>query len=280
MYERFKKRSPETIYYLPLATEPVSDFDSWITHEERRKYSHDVTFVGSMYNEQKRQFHDIDKLSDYLRGYVEGLARAQLDVYGYNFIADSLNDELVSRIRRELDYEAIDDYLVDDREIIADQYIGAYVSSLDRERTLNAIADVHRLSIYTDSDVSRLHNIDNCGVADSDRMTPKIFHSSNININITSKTIQSGIPLRILDIMGVRGFVITNYQPEICEYFTPGKDLAVYEDINDLQEKILYYLEHDDEREQIASNGYEIVRENFSYDHLLTIIMDTSLKEV
>lgn len=47
------------------------------------------------------------------------------------------------------------------------------------------------------------------------------------------------------------------------EYFMPGKDLVVYEDIKDLIAKVQYYLDNEDERLWIADNGYKKVKENF-----------------
>ncbi len=273
MYGRLKKKSPDTIFYMPLATEPVDNFDNWINDHERKSYSHDVTFIGSLYNEKKRQYHQLKDLAEYERGYLEGLSRAQLNVYGYNFIMDSLSDDVVAKIKRQLEYVPIDDYEIDDREIISDHYIGMYVTFLDRINTLQRVADEFALSIYTDSDVSMLKNIDNCGVADSIKMTPKIYHLSKINLNITMKPIQSGIPLRVFDVLGAGGFLITNYQPEISEYFDVGKDIVVYESVEDLIFKIRYYLDHEDERKQIAKSGYMKVKENYTYEKLLRLML-------
>ena len=91
---------------------------------------------------------------------------------------------------------------------------------------------------------------------------PYIFHNSKINLNITSKTIESGIPLRVFDILSCGGFCLTNYQPEIARYFTDGEDLVMYSSMEDLVDKVAYYLEHDEEREQIARNGYEKLKGN------------------
>ena len=41
-----------------------------------------------------------------------------------------------------------------------------------------------------------------------------------------------------------------------------------------LSNKIDYYLVHDDERNQIAENGYKKVCENFTYDKMLSIILE------
>lgn len=62
----------------------------------------------------------------------------------------------------------------------------------------------------------------------------KIFYLSKINLNITLPSIESGIPQRVLDIMGSGGFVLTNYQPEIEEVFEIGKDIEVFHTLEEL----------------------------------------------
>ena len=84
---------------------------------------------------------------------------------------------------------------------------------------------------------------------------PQVFRCSRINLNITLRSILTGIPLRALDVMGAGGFLISNYQSEIPEYFVPGEDLVVYEDYEDLCTKVEYYLSHESERREIAING-------------------------
>ena len=66
---------------------------------------------------------------------------------------------------------------------------------------------------------------------------PDIFHTTKINLNITLRSITSGIPLRAIDILGCGGFLLSNYQPELCEYFTPDVDFVYFEDPDDLAEK-------------------------------------------
>ena len=90
---------------------------------------------------------------------------------------------------------------------------------------------------------------------------PKIFNLSKINLNITMRPIQTGLSLRIYDVLGCGGFLISNYQSEIPSLFEVGKDLVVYESLQDLKEKCEYYLAHDDERKTIAESGYRKVRD-------------------
>ena len=56
-------------------------------------------------------------------------------------------------------------------------------------------------------------------------------------LNLTLRSITSGIPLRALDILGCGGFLLSNYQPELCEYFTPDVDFVYFNDMDDLEQK-------------------------------------------
>lgn len=273
-YNRFVSVAPANIFYMPLATNPMSLEElNNMPVSEQRKYTCDISFIGSLYNERDKRFHEIEKLPDYWKGYIQGIVEAQLNVFGYNFIADSLSHKAVEEMRDILKYELIDDYCINDREVIADTYIGTMASALERKRTIEALSKICKVTLYTDSETKGLVNIENRGLADSLTMMPQIFHCSKININITSKTIQSGIPLRVFDILGAGGFLITNYQVEIGELFEPGEDLIVYEDLRDLEIKVDYYLHHDKERVQIAKSGYRKVCSKYTYDIVISRIM-------
>ena len=91
---------------------------------------------------------------------------------------------------------------------------------------------------------------------------------------MTNRPIRSGLPQRIFDIMGAGGFLLTNYQPELTEYFEIGKEVAVYESQQDLLEKIAYYLEHEDERVEIAANGRRAIEKNHQYAQRLQMMFE------
>ena len=106
---------------------------------------------------------------------------------------------------------------------------------------------------------------------------PLAFNQAKINLNISLKIIQSGIPLRVFDVLGCGGFLITNYQQEIAENFEDGRELVIYEDIPDLIAKVDYYLSHDDERLRIACNGYEKVKSGCTFEKRMNKILSGML---
>ena len=94
---------------------------------------------------------------------------------------------------------------------------------------------------------------------------PLVFKQSRINLNISLRSIKSGIPLRAFDIMGSGGFLLSNYQEDFLENFTPGVDFEYYESEEDLLRKIDYYLTHEEERIAIAKNGHDKVAAAHTY---------------
>ena len=68
-----------------------------------------------------------------------------------------------------------------------------------------------------------------------------------------------------MDILACGGFLLTNYQPELCEFLEPDKDFVYFTDFEDMCQKADYYLKHDQERNEIAFSGWKKVQELFSY---------------
>ena len=56
-------------------------------------------------------------------------------------------------------------------------------------------------------------------------------------------------------------------------------NVITYENAEDLNEKIKYYLSHDEERRMIAEKGKEIVLKNHTFDNRVDTIID-SLKNL
>lgn len=277
---QFMKYSPQNkknIFYLPLAGDPETiDMQTKnISKDEHKKYDCDISFIGSLYTEMCKYNEIENKLSNYTKGYVEGLLSAQQNVYGYNFLEESMSKEWINRFTNEISLpQPTEDYNDDLYGTLADLYLGYKCTEQERIHILDALSQNHNVDLYTLSDTSSVPKVHVKGIADSKTMMPKIFHCSKINLNMTNRAIKTGLPLRIFDIMSAGGFLMTNYQPEISEYFTIDKDLVAFESIPDLLEKVDFYLAHDDVRKQIARNGYDAIRRSHTYVHRLQMMFE------
>lgn len=285
-YQSFHPVNPGRIFYLPLA----ANVKRWeravlgMTDEDFAGYGGDISFVGSLYTEKcryDRLLHaqpqpdgtaaaasSCTGLSQHTRGFVDGLIEAQLKVYGCNFIADALTDRVIREIT-EADpdfYRGGDTYTDTGRYLTAHQYIGIKLAAVERERTLNRLAEHFQVNLYTRSDTSALPKVHCKGPALTLTQMPKIFHASRINLNITMRPIETGLSQRIWDVLGCGGFLLTNWQAEIPAYFEIGRELETYESMEELEHKVRYYLSHENERIEIALNGYEKVAALHTYE--------------
>lgn len=62
---------------------------------------------------------------------------------------------------------------------------------------------------------------------------------------------------------------------ELTDYFTIGVDLEDFSSMNELVDKCAYYLAHDEERKQIAKNGYEKMSADHTYPHRIREMLKT-----
>ena len=266
LYEEFSAQNPDRIFYLPLGAN-YSRLDPLITSisaRDRKQFSAEVSFVGSLYTE-KCPYNLLKEDNTYLKGYLDGLIEAQLKIYGYNFLEEHPTDKIVEEFRSKVPFYHFPEKAArNDRAALAHLFLGNKVTEQERLRLIKAISERYPLDLYTSSDVSSLSHANHRGLAKSMSEMPKIFHLSKINLNFTSKPIRTGLPLRIWDILGAGGFLLTNYQSELPEYFEIGKDLEVWTCQEELLEKIDFYLRHDEVRRQIAENGYQKAKNNYS----------------
>ena len=276
LYNDFHHINPDGIFHIPLATNVRDNYatTTMASAADRARFSSDISFIGSLYSE-KCLYNQIT-LPEKMRGYVDGLIEAQLLVYGYNFIEECVTPELIEafcKVRPEL-INFPDSMKVDTKAVIAQHIISVKVAEQERLRYLKVLSEHYNVDLYTGSDTSSMPLIHNRGFAKTNTEMPIIFHQSKINLNLTAKSIRSGLSLRIFDVLGCEGFLITNYQAELPEHFNIGEDLEAYTSLDDLMGKCEYYLSHDKERREIAHNGFEKVKKYHTYDIRLTQMLE------
>ena len=276
LYNDFHHINPDGIFHIPLATNVRDNYATatMASAADRARFSSDISFIGSLYSE-KCLYNQIT-LPEKMRGYVDGLIEAQLLVYGYNFIEECVTPELIEafcKVRPEL-INFPDSMKVDTKAVIAQHIISVKVAEQERLRYLKVLSEHFNVDLYTGSDTSSMPLIHNRGFAKTNTEMPIIFHQNKINLNLTAKSIRSGLSLRIFDVLGCEGFLITNYQAELPEHFNIGEDLEAYTSLDDLMGKCEYYLLHDKERQEIAHNGFEKVKKYHTYDIRLTQMLE------
>lgn len=257
-----KKLGLKNVLHMPLATDPhVSSLIS-VNKEDEKIYSHDISFIGKMY--------DTDIINEYKEKY---------DEKSINIINQIISEDLCDwndsrKIYNDLDDCIREDYYKNRESIKIPYYYEKYfqctffsnIAYLERVKILNSLAAKYKVDIYTKGDTSELKNINIHGPINSVVGAPKVYRLSKINLNITNRSIKTGVPLRIFEIMGVGGFVISNYQEELAELFEEDKEIVLFKTVDELLDKVSYYLTHDNERKNIAQKGYQKTKDRYNYD--------------
>ena len=267
-YDAIYSENPQCIYHLPLGAATVRLND---TLGDTNDYKYGISFVGSLYNE-KDPMPDTNLFSAAVASKINQVFETQLssDVYGMRELKKSVDSELISELKNLSDsFYPSDMSVYDISEYVAlNDYLSPHITFLERVRLLNLIGesiDNAELHFFTQSKTDDLSGkIHVHGGVNSLTEMPFVFRQSKINLNITTRSITSGLSQRIWDVLGCRGFLITNYQPEIDQFFSDGNDLVTYKSYEELIDKISYYLENNTERESIAQNGWAKVNESGS----------------
>lgn len=234
-------------------------------------YRHDISFVGSLY--EKTTYEHLKNVSPHLKGYLDGIIAAQKQVWGADLISATLSPERIDEIYHVLPFTRSANEFITPKDVYTG-VIQKQITSEERIEIINRLSAIAPVALYTASDTSLCPNALPMGIISYTSQMPDVFHTSKINLNITLRSITSGIPLRAIDILGCGGFLLSNYQPELCEYFTPDEDFVYFEDLADLERKVSYYLTHNKEREDIAYHGYQTAIRQFSYPDQVQRMLD------
>ena len=92
----------------------------------------------------------------------------------------------------------------------------------ERISIMRSLGSRYQVCLYTGSDTTGLP-VRNCGRVKTHTQMPLVFANSKINLNITSRSIRTGLPLRIFDVLACGGFLLTNAQSELPDCFRSAR---------------------------------------------------------
>lgn len=261
----FRARGVSQIYHQPLAVNSsrLEKMVENIGFGGEKTYA-ELSFVGSLY--QDNLYEQISYLPPHLKGYIDGICRAQSVLYGGSIVEELLHNDIVSELKKYVALSMNSEYEIDYKTLFCDNILKKYISFLERKEVLEGLSNYFRVALYSNQKLD-VAGIDFRGIVDYRTKAPIVFRKSALNLNLSIRSITSGIPLRCLDVMGSGGVLISNFQPELAEYFRPEEEWICFCEREELYEKVMFYLEHDDLRAGIAEKGYEKIKNSFTYQH-------------
>ena len=270
-YLKYADQGFENVYYLPLAV----NTDRLSTMHSERKYECDVSLVGGVYTSES--FLGLKSLmTKEQQDYLTAVVNVQLQHSGSVVVDAALTDEFVKSVCdhfREQSPTAIQPT----KEMLF-YSICSHITHIDRLSLLRLCGDggfKTRLFATNKAKTDLLsgHNIIMMNSVDYETEMPKVFKSSKINLNPTLRANRTGIPLRVVDVLGSRSFLLTNHQSEMDDFFLKD-EIATYENCEEAMDKIRYYLKNDSEREGMIQRGFERVKKDFSYEERIQTIIN------
>ena len=267
---KLKAYGVEQVYHMPLAVN-TKRLENILTGNE--KYSYDVSFLGNLYNNEYNFFDQIKNMPDYYKGFFDGLVETQMQIYGCDVASLAITDKEFQEIKKFVSFQLDEEMFIEEKDIFIN-FLQKKMTVRERPSILRKVSEKYKVTHFAPKADPTLTHVDFQGYADYRTKMPFVFVRSKINLNITLRSILSGIPLRCLDVMGAGGFLLSNYQPELNEYFVNGQEMVMYESQEDLMGKIEYYLTHEKERKEIALCGKEKIQNEFSYKKKLEEIFN------
>lgn len=262
--EKFRAAGVKQIYHMPLAVN-VQKMQDMMQKNLHHTFERDVAFLGTLYTGETNFLDQIQGLSEYQKAFLQAIMDVQLKFFGVDLLEEILPKDFMEGLLQKVFFQTEKELFLTDEQLMY-QMIRKKMTVVERREILKLLSEHFDMHLYTQSDTSELPEIKSHGYIDYDMQMPGMFYRSKMNLNITLRSIQSGISLRCMDILGAGGFLLSNYQPELAEYFEDGKEVVMYHSRAELLEKVQYYLEHEEERVQIAANGQKKVFEQFSYE--------------
>ena len=104
-----------------------------------------------------------------------------------------------------------------------------------------------------------------------------IYSHSKIVLDINWNLMPvEGLSNRSFEIMGCGAMFMTDHiREDIKRAYTEGREVVLFKDENEFREKIIYYLEHNKEREEIAKAGYAKTVAKHTYIERVKQLLDT-----
>jgi spore maturation protein CgeB len=246
-----RKAGFKDAHYLPLATSP-----ELFSRKPASPGTVKLAFVGSAMNGE----------------FLENIRRKIIWNPSYDSIvkqsAEIISEcnrcnvaDIISQVSRKLNISLPDDT----RNVVWLQALIIHTASmLKRKRVINSVKD---LGIETFGDPQGWRQL--CGSwikthHDIDYRTElaSVFRKIEINLNITSSQMPTGVNQRVFDIPASGSFVLNDKQSDLEELFEKD-EVVTYCSIDELKEKIRYYSNNESARRRISENAlFHIMKEH------------------
>ena len=256
----FQKLGFEHVFFMPLATDPELFNAPPATEWERP-----LSFVGSsmvqQVNEAWEKFAQTPEIiAAILKAFEEGCVTRENFINGIDAvlpqeILQNRDASILRNIELCLIYEAT-------RRQRAEMVLR--LNPLDLE--VRGDANWHSIASRVGGSVGYY-----------DHLAP-YYRSTAVNVNNTSLQMRFAVNQRVFDCPAAGGFLISDNQEDLTDFFDPEKEVVVYNSLEELEDKVQFYLAHPQERIELTTRARKRVLAHHTHAHRLSAL-ETFLQE-
>lgn len=272
--ERLGLVDPSAVTWYPIAT-----FDAFLRQgtAPAPEPVRDLAFCGNVYpaSASRSAFSDEPVTRELVARIVERkTADLSLGVW-------ELLDEAVGRVpqsqREQLG-------LVPERAPFWDFYVYVAWMALNTEVRLAGLTALDRqvelFGMFADPDSVALladhPNLVYRGNAHQFRELPRVFAETRVNVCLSNTLIDSGVPSKFVDCVASGGFALVDDKSDLRRLFGPEIDQVTFRNIEELREKVAYFLARPAERRELVSMLRETIARECTLERLFERIVDVS----
>lgn len=267
--QQFRKQGYRNVYYMPLAAGTAWADSVRMTKDDQEKYRCDISFVGGLYGDNAYdRFYN--RLPEQVQSFFADIFEQSAFAWdGTDRMLPSLPPELIPWCRETVPELCNYGFNMPDDYYFRQWTLARKLSNIERRLLLEFVADKYDFRLYTREAEQVPETIRKYPPVNAMTDQLKVFSATRVNLNITLRSIETGVPLRVFDIMSRAGFVLTDYRADAAELFEEDREIVMFRTPEEMIDKINYYLAHDEARKKIGLNGYHKVKTHYSYERQL-----------
>jgi spore maturation protein CgeB len=263
----FKNAGFEHVEYLPLAADPDRRAPALLSPDERRHYHADVAFVGSSLVPEVEGFRQA-----FVAAFAAAAATTALAPAAAGESARVVMDDVLAEQRRDFSRYVVPAALARRAPALARLPADMFAQLA---RPLGEIAAAEKRMRYVVHLAAAGAGVDVWGDAGWRTAPPsplryrglaghaieltKIYNAAAINLDVGRLYQNDIVTMRVFDVLACGGFILAERSDALADLFALGVEIECYETLDELVEKVRYYLAHPAEAHAIAARGQQAV---------------------
>ena len=269
----FRERGFHAVHYLPNATSAEhfapDCHESPTLSRYQSRVQDQITFVGCSYLKFVQSLMPKDSQWDLFP------TKAHMSIL--NDIVNALLQETQSTFKQIFAKLNRDYRLTFENAEKEEQYLALSECMVSSRYRIEMLKRLDKLLVYGDKEEWQ-HDLNEnrlMGPVSYAQETKYVFRYSNININIASAKNRLDSNVRLYDVPMAGGFLLTDAKKNIGQQFELDREVIVYHNPDELQEKIARYKTDDAEKQKIVEQAQSRIMNEHLYRHRIETMLST-----